>query len=350
MKITFRTLDLSDENLRFTKQIGVDGVYLMAQAIPGYVENGYATVDELAKVKAPIAARGLEFLNLRWDPTRLLHVLTGGPDSTREIDALCMTIRSAGEVGLPFISFDLTVWRAWPTPWTKLPGIPPLGSDDVRRETGPGRYYQVAGRGDSVLMTHSTARAEADAASVPASTNAPYGQISAEELWERVERMYKVIVPVAEEAGVNIGSHPDDPPEPVYRGAEQIVNSVAGLKKLVDLVPSTRSGLRLCIGTMHEMGEDTMEAFEHFVSRKKVFSIDFRNPRGTLAAGRYREDWLDSGDMDMLQVMRILHKHDYQGSLDPDHAVGIVGDTKGRIAFAWEVAYIKALRAAVQAE
>jgi D-mannonate dehydratase len=50
----------------------------------------------------------------------------------------------------------------------------------------------------------------------------------------------------------------------------------------------------------------------------------------------------------MLAVMRLLHKHNYQGSLDPDHAVGVVGDESGRIAFAWEMGYMKALRAAAQ--
>ncbi|MGH2353405.1 MAG: mannonate dehydratase, partial [Chloroflexota bacterium] len=60
-------------------------------------------------------------------------------------------------------------------------------------------------------------------------------------------------------------------------------------------------------------------------------------------------DFLDEGDLDMLAVMRLLHKYNYQGSLDPDHAVGIVGDQGGRIGFAWELGYMKALKAAVLA-
>ena len=43
-------------------------------------------------------------------------------------------------------------------------------------------------------------------------------------------------------------------------------------------------------------------------------------------------------------------RHRYTGSLDPDHAVGVAGDSGGRIAFAWELGYMKALRAAVLAE
>ena len=134
---------------------------------------------------------------------------------------------------------------------------------------------------------------------------------------------------------------------------EQVLNSFEGLKTLVDLVPSPRSGLLLCLGTLHEMGkgpEDTMAAIEHLVQRGKVFSAHFRNPRGTIPNGYYQEDFLNEGDLDMLAVMRLLHKHGYQGSLDPDHAIGLEGDdSRGRIAFAWELGYMIALRAAAQA-
>jgi mannonate dehydratase len=95
--------------------------------------------------------------------------------------------------------------------------------------------------------------------------------------------------------------------------------------------------------------QDTMAAIEYFLQRNKIFSAHFRNPRGTVPNGGYQEDFLDEGDLDMLAVMRLLHKHEYQGSLDPDHAVGIAGDTGGRIAFAWELGYMKALKAAVEA-
>ena len=89
---------------------------------------------------------------------------------------------------------------------------------------------------------------------------------------------------------------------------------------------------------------------EHSITLKrgKIFNAHFRNPKGTIPNGYYQEDFLDEGDMDMLAVMRLLHQHNYQGSLDPDHAVGITGDSGGRIGFAWELGYMKALKWAVQ--
>ena len=199
-------------------------------------------------------------------------------------------------------------------------------------------------------MTHSKARAAEDAERAGPEAEAPQGQTSAEEMWDRIGYLYERIIPVAEEAGVNVGAHPDDPPEVHYRGVEQVLNSLEGLKRLTELVPSPRNGLLFCIGTLHEMGEDTMDGTEYFLQRGKIFSAHFRNPRGTMPQGGYQEDFLDEGDLDMLAVMRLFHRYGYQGGLDPDHAVGIVGDGGGRLGFAWELGYMKALMAAVRSE
>ena len=133
----------------------------------------------------------------------------------------------------------------------------------------------------------------------------------------------------------------------LYRGVEQNLNTVEGLKRLVDLVDSPRSGLLLCIGTLHEMGDDTMAALDYFLGHGKIFYAHFRNPRGTVPGGHYQEDFLDEGDLDMLEVMRLFKRHGYAGAFDPDHAQGIEGDQGGRMGFAWELGYMRALLKAV---
>jgi mannonate dehydratase len=202
-------------------------------------------------------------------------------------------------------------------------------------------------------MTHETRRVAEDEARSPAATLAPYGEIDAETLWGRVRYLYERIIPVAEEAGVNVGTHPNDPPEPRFRGVEQIHHTPEGLQRLIDLMPSRRSGLLLCIGTLHEMGTgaaDTMAALEGFLRQGKVFGTHFRNPRGTARNGYYQEDFLDEGDLDMLAVMRLLHRNGYTGGVDPDHAQGIEGDEGSREAWAWQLGYIRALARTVRAE
>ncbi|HEV2122662.1 MAG TPA: mannonate dehydratase [Chloroflexota bacterium] len=352
MKIAFAAPELSEGRLRYAKQLGADGVVLHAGAVGRYDERGKATAEELAAARQTVERFGLQVLVLRLDPHRTRAVLAGSPERDQEIEDIAATIRASGQAGIPTVFYNLTPWRSWETPWGREQGIPRLADGDLRHGSGPGRYYRAEGRGGAVLLTHAHARAVEDSAAASSESTAPIGRVSADEMWERVRYLYERIIPVAEEAGVNVGAHPDDPPEREYRGVEQILNSFAGLRRLTELVPSPRNGLLLCLGTLHEMGrspEDTMEAIDYFASRGKIFSAHFRNPKGTVPNGYYQEDFLDEGDMNMFEVMRLLHRHGYQGALDPDHAVGIEGDSGGRIGFAWELGYMKALRDVVLA-
>ena len=230
MKLGMSAQHLSEERLQYVKQLGSDGIFLDAGDLPGYNERGYATVDELAAAKRTVAAYELEILNLRTQATDTAPILQGLPDRDQAIDRICATVRAAGAVGIPTVFYNLTVWRSLGTSWGNYRGVPGPGPGDLDNGSGPGRYRRPVGRGGAVLLTHSKARAAEDAAHSPAEVVAPYGQISADEMWERVQYFYERVIPVAEEAGVNVGAHPDDPPERHYRGVEQILNNFEGLK------------------------------------------------------------------------------------------------------------------------
>lgn len=344
MKISFHGGDLSHEHLSYAKQLGADGLTCTASVLPNYTQNRVVTVDELATLKKHIESYDLELLTFRFRAQDTYNILCNPDNRDWEIDNICATIRAVGQVGIPFAYYNLTPWRSLDTSWSSIPSLPALKEGDLSHGSGPGRYHLASGRGKADLLSHTSARATEDMQNVPDEENAPYGHISADELWDRIHYFYQRVIPTAEEAGVNVGAHPNDPPEPIYRGVEQIHNTVDGLKKLVDLVPSERSGLLLCIGTLHEMGDDTMAAIEYFLQQKKIFQVHFRNPTGTVPSGYYQEDFLDEGDLDMHDVMQLLYKYNYAGNIDPDHAVGIAGDKGGRVGFAWELGYIKALR------
>lgn len=349
MKIVFGVRDLSEARLRYAKQLGADGVSCSATVMPTYAASAQATADEFSQMRERVESFGLEVLAVRLRPRHTAQILQGAPGRDEEIDQICATIRAGGQAGIPTIFYNLTMWRSWEAPWPQATGVPQPGPSDVLLGSGPGRRYRAVGRGDAVLLTHTSALAGQDAADAPEAVNAPCGQVSSDEMWDRIGYFYERMVPVAEEAGVNVGSHPDDPPEKVYRGVEQVLNTADGLKRLIELVPSPRSGLLLCIGTLHEMRQGTMETLEYFLQRQKILSVHFRNPSGTVPGGYYQEDFLDEGDLDMLAVMRLFQRYQYRGLLDPDHAIGVEGDPDGRIAFAWELGYMRALRAAAQA-
>ena len=321
MHFGYRLRDASDEMLAFAKQTGVDGGLLPLDRVSGYRERGYPDVGELAELRERFERHGLEVLIMVLNHSLLRGVMTGGEGRDREIENVCKTLEAMGEAGLGTLAYDIGVHRSSPR---------------------PGMWGDPGGRGGAVLSSFDYERALAK-------MDAPIGEVSSEEAWERVRYLYERIVPVAESSKVNLACHPSDPPMPHYRGVEQILNTADGLKKLTEeIVPSPRNGLLFCIGTVAETGVDIYEAMEYFLQRGKVFVTHFRNVRGTIP--KYAEVFLDEGDIDMYRIMRLYVKYDHQGTLVPDHSVGVINDTPwGHISRAWSVAYMLATRKAAEA-
>ena len=78
---------------------------------------------------------------------------------------------------------------------------------------------------------------------------AEYKAVSEETLWANLEYFLKAIIPVAEEAGIKMAMHPDDPPRPIF-GLPRIVKNRDDLARLVKIVDSPANGLTLCSGSL----------------------------------------------------------------------------------------------------
>ena len=96
--------------------------------------------------------------------------------------------------------------------------------------------------------------------------DAPEGvlpSIDHETLWERAQTFLEVLIPVAEEAGVRLAAHPDDPPAPFVRQQPRLVYQPHMYRKLLDLYPSDSNVLDFCVGSVAEMTEgDVYEDIE----------------------------------------------------------------------------------------
>ena len=129
--------------------------------------------------------------------------------------------------------------------------------------------------------------------------------ISHEELWRRLERFLREVVPVAEQSGVRLAAHPDDPPMPTMRGQPRLVYQPGMYQRLIDLAVSPSNTLELCVGTLAEMTEgDIYEAVDRYSQQGKIAYIHLRNVVGKVP--NYRETFIDEGDVDMLRILTIL--------------------------------------------
>ncbi len=114
------------------------------------------------------------------------------------------------------------------------------------------------------------------------------------------EFFLKELVPVAEEAGVTLAAHPDDPPLPYVRQTPRLVYQPYMYQDLIDIFPSDSNKLEFCLGTISEMTEgDVYEATDSYSRQNKIAYIHFRNVKGKVP--NYKEVFVDEGDIDMLK-------------------------------------------------
>ena len=244
-------------------------------------------------------------------------LLARDPARDRAIDAICQMIRHAGAAGIPLVKYNLTF-------------------------LGVVRTGRTPGRGGASYSTFDYRRAKPE----PPLTEA--GPISEEVYWDRITYFLKKVVPVAEEAGVRLALHPQDPampPDTGYRGVHTVLGSVDGLKRFVDTVPSPCHGLNFCQGTVSEMlpkpGEQIYDVIRYFGGRGKIFLVHFRNIAGGFL--NFRETFPDNGDVDMPRALRAYRDVGYDGMIMPDHVPVIEGDPGGHLAFSYCFGYIQAL-------
>jgi mannonate dehydratase len=321
--------DSSDEVLPILAGLGVNHI---CSRLPAARFDENWSVEGLSRLRERVEAAGiaLEMVPLPMSSNPIARaenpaiMLGKSPERDREIDGICQMIRNTARAGIPAVKYNLT-----------LLGV-------VRTESTPGR-------GGARYSTFVYADAKQD----PPLTEA--GVVGAEEYWERIAYFLTRVIPVAEEYKVRMACHPQDPGMPRgkgFRGVETVLGSVDGLKRFVDIMPSQYHGLNFCQGTVSEMlerpGEQIFDVIRYFGARKKIFNVHFRNIRGGFL--RFRETFIDDGDVDMLAALRVYREVGYDGMLMPDHVPSIAGDTRGAQAFAFTFGYIKALLAAVSAE
>lgn len=170
--------------------------------------------------------------------------------------------------------------------------------------------------------------------------------VSQEELWERLFYFLERILPAAEESGVEMALHPDDPPMPELRRTARLVYKPELYQKLIDWNKSSSNKLELCLGSLQEMQSERpiYEYLDTYLAQNRVSYIHFRNVKGKVPC--YDEVFVDEGDIDMLRVIRQLKAHRFEGVLIPDHTPLMNCASSWHAGMAYALGY---MRAAIQA-
>ncbi len=217
------------------------------------------------------------------------NTIYGRPGRDEEIDQVRQSLRAAGKVGLPVVEYNFYAHRA-------MEG-----------------YYEQLGRAGAGYTAFDYDRMKG----LPPLANE--GAHSLEEMWKNITYFLKAVIPVAEESGVRMCQHPNDPPAPTSRGSGQIMATVAGWKRLIGIVNSPSNGITFDCGVTREMGEDPIEVCRWFASRDRISHVHFRNVKVIKPYEKYAEVFIDEGQVDMFGVMKELLRNRYARTIYPEH-------------------------------
>jgi mannonate dehydratase len=269
--------------------------------IAGDPERLWST-QELKHLRSAIEDAGLVLAAIEnFDPAHWHDILLDGPERPQQIENVKTVIQRVGEVGIPVLGYNFS-----------LAGV-------CGRVTGP------CGRGGAITVGMDGALD----APLPMGMvwnmiydrNAPPGTlnpISPHELWRRLQRFLEEVIPVAERAGVRLAAHPDDPPMPTMRQQPRLLYQPHLYQRLIDLVPSPSNALELCVGTLAEMTEgDVYDAVDRYSRQGRIAYLHLRNVRGKVP--HYQETFIDEGDVDMIRILSILKRNNFDGVIIPDH-------------------------------
>ncbi len=344
MEITFRWYGDDDPvTLERIRQIpAVKGIVSALYDVP--VGDEWPR-EAIAALKRKVENAGLRLSVIESIPVHE-EIKLGRPSRGALIDNYCRSIRNMGSLGIGILCYNFMPVFDWTR--TNLSMLHDDGSTSLAYE-----HEELAGidpAKDSLVLP---GWAGGYNRKEQAGYIAAYRKMDEETLWGNMEYFLRKVVPVAEEAGVRMGVHPDDPPWSIF-GLPRIVKNEKDLDRLTGTVDSPSNGITFCTGSLSPDGRFDIEgALRKYCAAGRVPFVHCRNIRRTGERGFYETAHpTECGDVDMYAVMKVLVETGFSGALRPDHGRMIWGE-KGRPGYglydrALGAMYLAGLREAVE--
>ena len=317
MKMSFRWYGASDPvSLQYIRQI--PGMAHIVSAIYDEPVGEVWPMDKILALKAGIEAAGLRFEVVESVPVHE-DIKLGKPARERLIANYQQTIRHLGAAGIKVICYNFMPVFDWTR--TELAKVLEDGSTCLAFSTRAVEEID-ASQGIALPGWDSSYKAEELQALL-----GEYRGVDADGLWRHLEYFLKAIIPVAEEAGVKMAIHPDDPPRPIF-GLPRIVKDRDDLARILGIVDTPANGLTLCSGSLGAGPQNNVEALvREFGGRGRIHFAHIRNvkitPEGDFEETAHRSD---CGSLDIAAIVKAYHDVGFDGYVRPDHGRMIWGE------------------------
>lgn len=248
----------------------------------------------LSRYKKAMEEEGLELVAIEDNPP-MDSLRCGMPGAEEELENVYKMIENMGKLGI----------RIWCYNW-----MPYLGW--IRTST------RLRGRGGAIVSGY-------DKEFMDRCPPYPNGPFTSELLWRTLKKFLENVIPVAEQSGVKLAMHPDDPPSasPI-RGISRIMNTIDSYDRLLELDSSEANGITLCQGNFTLMTNDLPSVIRHFGRKRRIYFVHFRDVRGD--ADKFVETFIDEGKTDMVECMKAYRDVEFEGIMRSDHTPALHGD------------------------
>lgn len=323
--------------LKFAHQIGVSHaiVFMPDDRIFTSAKYGGWSVDDLTRLQMLYNDNGLTVEGFEnFDPKIWYKILLDEDDKQKQMDYIKRCIENMGKAGIKIMGYNFSIGCV-----TGLQSGPFSrgGAQTVQYVGDKAPIY------DSLPLGYAWNTQVID--------NPPEGKlpfISIEEMLQRRNWFLEQIIPVAEESGVQMAAHPEDPPVPILKNAGRILTSPEAYEDMFNTFPSTSNCVEFCQGTFTEMGVDVYKSIKSFGERNKISYVHFRNVIGTVP--NYIESFIDEGDIDMVKALTAYRDCGFTGLLMPDHTPSMSCDNPNETGMAYAIGYIRGVMKSLNIE
>jgi len=317
MKLTFRWYGDDDPvTLSHIRQIPrMSGI---VSAVYSFKPGEIWSVESIQAIKQKAEEVGLAFEVVESVPVPE-EIKYGGPNADRLIANYCENIRRLGAEGVKCVCYNFMPvfdWLRSELEHKNADGSHSLAYDEVALQTMDPTKSELSLPGWDESYTKAELNRLMDI----------YSTVTEEKLWENLSRFLHAVIPVAEEAGVNMAIHPDDPPWGLF-GLPRIITCEKHYDRFLKLVDSPANGLTFCTGSLGASRDNDLV----HMARKYADRIHFLHLRNILITDdrQFHEvaHPTECGSLDMYGIVKALVESGFDGYVRPDHGRMIWGET-----------------------
>lgn len=327
MKMILRWFPFGDDSVTLRQIRQIPGVSGVATCLPAVPVGEVWPLETLRGLKGEINGAGLEMeaiesVNIHED------IKKGLPGRDEYIENYMTTLRHLGAVGVKCLCYNFMPVIDWAR--SDLAHVLPDGSTVLSY-----RHEAVSGmnpKGMAANMAkdsrgYSLPGWEPERLGAMARDIEFYQAMTREDYWKNMKYFLDAVVPVAEEVGVDMAIHPDDPPWPLF-GLPKVITGAENIRTFLGLNSSRANGLTLCTGSLGaNVANDLPVVIREFVSRGRVHFAHIRNIRHLTDLDFDEAAHLSScGDFDMFEIVRAFYESGFDGYIRPDHGRMIWGE------------------------